>query len=118
MNKIYAVIGRRNIDVYIGTEEFEYSHWNCEIIEVKLFKWLPNNHLQIIGLKQDWQFNSRFIQTNERNIMINNVEEEFIKNNKLFWFKWKSLLEGYVRMKKRIPFDKTFVNFRVTMHNK
>lgn len=118
MGKIHAVIGIKEIHIYNGNEQFEYSRWGNEIVEVSSFKWSNKNHLEITGVKQDWIYNSSISTSDiERQNIIQNVEEEFIINNKFLFFEWKSLLKGYIRMKKRIPYHKVFVNFRVVIHN-
>jgi hypothetical protein len=117
MNNIHAVIGNKEIHIYIGKSQFEYSHWNTEIIENVSYKWSKNNHLTIKGLKQDWRFNGSLTPIEERNDMFHKAEEQFIIKNKFLFINWQTLLKGYVRMMARIPFEKTFVNFKVVIHN-
>jgi len=117
MGKIHAVIGTKDIHIYNNSEEYEYSHWGVEIVEVSSFKWNNKNHLEITGLKQDWRYMGYGTTKMERENISKEVEEEFILNKKFLFFKWKSLLKGYVRMKKRIPYHKVFINFRVVIHN-
>lgn len=117
MKKTYAVISTKEIHIYNGKEQFEYSHWGVEIVEVSSFKWSVKNHLTIKGLKQDWRFNGSLTPVEERNDMFHKVEEEFIIKNKFLFISWQSLLRGYVRMKARIPYDKTFINIKVIVHN-
>jgi hypothetical protein len=75
---------------------------------------LDNNVLVVRGEKLDYRYHSTsFISLTDVNI--DDVEDKYIVEKTKFFSrkKYKELKEGYVLLKKRVPFNETFVNFRI-----
>ena len=80
---------------------------------------LDNNVLVVRGEKLDYRYHSTgFISLTDVNI--DDVEDKYIVEKTKFFSrkKYKELKEGYVLLKKRIPFNETFVNFRIEIDHK
>lgn len=88
-----------------------YSMWSCEEIENVKTKWLDKNKIQITGdlVQQEFYWND----SDKKKFAIDDVEPEFIETYKFFWKTYRRIRNGWITLKKRLPFNHIYTNFRI-----
>lgn len=97
--------------IRVVKKDTEYSAWRDEIVTAKMVKIEGKNRVRIVGRQDQFGYNSDYVQSPDPETV---HPEEFTLVRR-WWQRRPKLVmkDGWVRLKKTLPYDKTFINYTV-----
>lgn len=97
--------------IFIVKRGAEHSPWRDEVVTAKTVTIDSKNRVRVIGQQDQFAYNSEYVKSPDPAT----VHPESFKLVRRWWQKRPRLVmnEGWVRLKKTLPYDKTFINYTV-----